>query len=296
MSDQQKGWPGEAFILSNATIESTLPVLRRYLFLVAGMRSSVVLAWETLFAFLFIGAINLLRGRPTDLFKKENLGNLVVAAAIFGVFFPLLTFVGLEYTTAGNVAVILTFEAFTSFLLFNVFLRKPIIRAHLFGALLMMIGALIVLSPNLEAFHAGDFIIVLAVMLPPFGNLFTERLKGKVSPEQILLFRTSVATPFFFILAILSGESLVVPGPRIWLILVITGALCLGAGKILWIEGINRIGTLKAASLANVKPVLTLPFAFWILGERPLYTQLLALPFAILGVYLLKRPVVVKPA
>ena len=155
----------------------------------------------------------------------------------------------------------------------------------------MLLSAVIILLPNFTEFHKGDFLILLAVMIPPLGNLFQKKAREKIGSEGILLFRSLVAVPVLFFLATLFGSLSAPSTMNVWLILLANGVLYFGLSKIFWVEGIHRISITKSSALNSVAPALTLLFAFLLLGNIPTLVQLAAIPPAILGVYFLTRPV-----
>lgn len=153
----------------------------------------------------------------------------------------------------------------------------------------MLIGAGIVLYPNVSQFRLGDFLILGAAMIAPLGNFFQRKARSMVSSESILFVRSLSAVPVAFLLAYLFGENLlsVHISSSLLILLVINGIFLFGLSKILWIEGIHRISIVKASALASIAPFFTLLFAGIILNEMPTVWQLLALIPISVGLVLL---------
>ena len=278
---------GEFSALSSGILNSLFPVIAILSFISVGPITS--LAWTTLFSLIFFIIVAALRHTWVNIFDKEIFLPMIGATVIVGIVFYALFYFGLKYTSAGNASIIATLEIFFSFLFFNVWRKEFIDRKHLAGAGLMLFCAIIILSPNFTSFHVGDFLILLAVFIVPFGNLFQKQLRSKISSDQILLFRTLVATPVLFLLAYFSGESLLLPMNGTLLVILVNGLILFGLSKILWVEGIYRIGVTKSISLASVSPVFTLIFAFLLLKNVPTLAQIIAVPVAMLGIYFLTR-------
>lgn len=278
---------GEVMVTIGALLWSLFPILT--ILSLSGLAPILSLAWTTLLSLGFFLVIATVRKSWVNIFKKEILVPLFMVAGLTGVLYYCFFFTGLQYTSAGNAAIIGTFEILFTFLFFNVWRKEQISGLHILGAVSIFISAMIIFAPNFVTFHIGDFFILAAVTAAPVGNLFQKKLRGLMSSEQILLYRTVIATPFLFIMAFLLGETFTFPTGSMWLILAINGVILFGLTKILWVETIFRIGVTKAIAMSCVSPLFTLLFAFVILQEAPTLIQLVSVPFAVAGVYLLTR-------
>ena len=280
---------GEVTIFSSAVLWSLFPILTILSF--SGLPPMTSLAWVTFLSLLFFLCIALVRSSWVNIFKKDILFPLLGATLITGILYYVLFFFGLQRTSAGNAGILGTLEILFSFLFFNVWRKEFIDRKHIIGAIFMLLSAAIILSPNLSHIQIGDFFILGAVFIVPLGNHLQKQLRKKMNSEQILFYRTLLATPALFLFVFLLGETIKVPTSEMWPVLLISGIVLFGFTKILWIESIHRIGVTKSISLSSVGPAFTLLFAFLILKDVPTLVQLLAIPLAILGVYFLTRPI-----
>lgn len=279
---------GESSVISMAVLWSLFPILTILSY--SGLPPITSLAWTTLLSVFFFLILSLIRSSWENVFKKEILLPLLGVTFISAILFYLLFFFGLKYTSAGNAGLIATFEMLFSFLLFNIWRKEFISKKHIMGIILMILSAIVILSPNFTQVQIGDFLILGAAFVAPFGNLLQKQLRTKINSEQILFYRSLLATPILFLFAYVLGETITFPTSNIWIVLLINGIVLFGLTKILWIEGIHRIGVTKSISLASIGPVFTLLFAFLILKDIPTTVQMIAIPLAILGVYMLTRP------
>jgi drug/metabolite transporter (DMT)-like permease len=279
---------GEISIMSSAILWSLFPVITILSY--NGLDPITSLAWATFFSMLFFLAIAIARSSWINIFRRDILLSLLAVALIQGIFFYILYFTGLTSTSAGNASIIATSEILFTFLFFNIWRKEYIDIKHIAGAIFMIISAITILSPNFIEFRPGDFFILGAMAIAPVGNMFQKRLRKNMNSEQLLFFRTLIATPALFIIAYAFGENVAIPTGNIWWILLINGLILFGLTKILWIESIHRISVTKAISMGSVSPIFTLFFAFLILGDHPTTIQIVALPISILGIYLLTRP------
>lgn len=133
------------------------------------------------------------------------------------------------------------------------------------------------LYPNIHSFRGGELLILAASAIAPFGNLFQQRARKKVSSESIMFLRSMISAAVIFLLIIIIRPDFSYTGLKSsWIILLINGILLLGLSKILWIEGIHRISVMKANALNSISPLLTLIFAWVFLQNFPTIWQILS--------------------
>lgn len=279
---------GDVIILAEAFLWGLFPVVT--ILTLQNVSSLISLAWSTLFAALLFAIVLTVRRNWKELKNKEAIGDILLTTLIIGVIYYICYFIGLRYTSAGNASLIAQTEIFFSFLFFNVWKKEQLSAMHIYGALLMVLGAVIVLYPNTKEFRIGDLLILGASCIAPLGNFFQRRARTKVPSEAILFIRSLVGAVVIFILAYLTGAGAPssIP-PKTFIFLIINGFFLLGISKLLWIEGIHRISVTKANALNSITPLLTLLFAWLLIGTVPSHLQLLAFIPLALGVVLLSR-------
>jgi drug/metabolite transporter (DMT)-like permease len=289
-----KNKQGEILIFTETLLWSLFPVITILSF--TNLSPITSLAWSTLFATMFFALVKSYKKNWSELLNQDALKDILLVSFIIGILFYTLFFSGLKYTSAGNASIIALFEVFSSFLFFHMWRRDHIPKEHIFGAIFILIGAIIVLSPNFTEFRVGDILILSATLVAPVGNFFQQRARKLVSSETILFVRSLIATPFLFGMTYLLKEtSTLFDLKQAIVIILINGFVLLGFSKILWVEGIHRISVTKANALASMGPLLTILFAWIILSDLPTVWQLSSVFPMILGVILLstnKKPVV----
>lgn len=248
----------------------------------------VSLGWSTLFAAAFFAVMLTVRRRWHELKDMQGLRYSLLTGLFIGVLYYAFLFWGLKLTSAGNASIIALMEVFFSFLLFNVWRREYISGRHVFGAVLMLAGAGIVLYPNFSHFQTGDILVLIGTAFAPFGNLYQQKARRIVASETIMFVRSLVAGIFILGLAYLVRDSFALAGFRssLWFLLI-NGFILLGFSKVLWIEGIHRISVTRALILSDVGPLFTLFFAWLILNQRPTVWQVAAFIPMFLAVILL---------
>lgn len=279
---------GEVIILGEVLLWGLFPVVT--VLSMKNVPTLLALAWSILFAAVFFALIlSIKRGWP-ELKNKEAIRDILFATLILGVLYYVLYFSGLRYTSPGNASLIALTEIFFSFCFFNVWHKEFVTREHIIGAVLMVLGAVIVLYPNIHGVQIGDLLILAAAFIAPLGNYFQRRARKAVASETILFIRSSISMLAIFLLAYFTGTNFAdVDLKKVIVFFVINGFILLGLSKFLWIEGIHRIGVMKANAISGFAPLVTLLFSWILLNTAPTKFQLLAFLPMILGMFMLSK-------
>lgn len=226
---------------------------------------------------------------------KELTNPLLLRYALFitlatAVGFYGLYFLGLTYTTPNTASIIGLFEVCTSFLFFNVFHKESFSREHTLGAILMIVGACLVLFPKgVAGINSGAVLILLATFCAPLGNKFQQKARKIASGETIMFLRNALAAPCFLILAILFKQTSMI-GPVTTIIAVsffVNALLVFGMSKLFFVEAIHRISVTRVIALGSMAPFLTILISWIFFGTRPELLQITALIPLSLGVLFL---------
>lgn len=280
---------GEFLMLALALIESWFPILSivsmAYIGALHTYTYSLVIA---LFFFIILMAK---RDRFKELKNKAAYKDLLLTSFWITLLFTLV-FIGMQYTTAGNMAVIIFLQLLFSYLYFNVLGKEKMDKLHLIGAGIMGFGALIILIPDDLTFNKGDLLILIAAAIAPVANLYQKRARNYCSSETILGFRTVVGLPFIALLAYYfepatTYDNFISALPSLLLI----GILVYVVSKIMWIEALHRISITKVSAMMGLVPMMTLFFAYLYLNEVPELRQILGIIPVLIGGYLLTKPV-----
>ncbi len=275
-------------MLMLTVIESWFPILSLFSMALIGAMYSFALSIciaTVLFLLLVV-----YKKKVPELFQKDARKDLLLTTFFINLLF-VLVFLGLQYTTAGNMAVIIFLQLLFAYLYFNIFGNDTLSLMHTAGAVVMGMGALTILVPDNLSFNKGDLIILIAAAIAPFANLYQKRARSYVSSESILAFRNIVALPVLLLIAYLSEplpttENLLKALPYILAI----GVLVFGLSKVLWIEALHRISITKISAMLALSPLFTLLFAYFALNEVPGLRQLLGMIPILIGGYLITRP------
>ncbi len=279
---------GEILMVGLAILESWFPI-----FSIVAM--SYIGALHTYTYSLFIALIFFIilmfkRDRFKELKNKEAYKDLLLTSFWITSLFAFV-FIGMRYTTAGNMAVIIFLQLLFSYLYFNLFGKEKMHTLHLWGAFIMGIGALIILIPDELIFNKGDLLILVAAAIAPIANLYQKRAREFCSSETILGFRTFVGLPFIALMAwafepAVEYDAFVAALPS----LLFIGILIYVVSKIMWIEALHRTSITKLSAMLGLVPMMTLIFAYFYLHEVPELRQVLGIIPILVGGYLLTKP------
>ncbi len=280
---------GELLMVGLALLESWFPILS-----IASMSHIGALhtyTFSLIIALVFFIAIMIKKERFSELKNADAYGDLLLSSFWITVLFTFV-FIGMQYTTAGNMAVIIFLQLLFAYLYFNVIGKEKMQILHTIGAVTMGIGALIILIPDEMSLNKGDLLILIGAAIAPIANLYQKRARKRCSSETILTFRTVVGLPFIAFLAWWLEPSVSLDGfinalPYLFII----GTFIFVLSKIMWIEALHRISITKVSAMMALVPVMTLFFAYLYLKEVPEFRQLLGIIPVILGGYFLTREV-----
>jgi drug/metabolite transporter (DMT)-like permease len=278
---------GELYAIVIALLESLFPIITVY----------ILVSIEPIFAYglsimvsnvIFVSMI-LYQETWSEFLVKEAWYDLLWLTLYITTLF-ILMMIGLKYTTAGNVAVIISMQLFFSYLYFNLFGVEKMRATHSFGALLMGIGAIVILFPEEFTLNKGDILVFIAAMVAPLVSKHQQKARLYVSSKTILAFRNIVALPFVFGLAfymenIPSMEDIA----EVWVYIFLNGLLIFVFSKVLFVEALNLISITKLFALLSFIPLFTLVFAYFMLNEAITLVQFLGILPIIMGSYLITK-------
>ncbi len=243
-------------------------------------------ALSIIIAAIFFAVMLTIQKRWSEIKTFSVYKDIFLATFFLGMIYYGLLFIGIQKTTAGNTSIIMLMEIFFAMVILRLWQKEKLTKNRIIGAILMVIGALVILLQNATLnMNSGNLIILIAMIFPPFGNYYMQKARKKVSSTFIMFFRSLLSGLFLMIMALLLE-----PIPSVDLIskssifILINGLLLLGFSKIFWIEGLHRIPITKAVSFIAIDPALTLIFAYFILKEVPTSWQILGFIPIFIGV------------
>ncbi|KKW40107.1 hypothetical protein A2424_01440 [Candidatus Peribacteria bacterium RIFOXYC1_FULL_54_13] len=283
----------EAFVLGSAAIGGGFPIIANQAvrvfpaFAFAGM-SAVVGACSHLLL-LLVGRTQLPR------ISRQMWVDLMGVALCNSVFALVFIFLGTQYTSGINTALLMQSEMLFSFLVFTFLFGERAAKKEYAGAFLVFLGTVCILYNGSFAFNRGDLLIILGTVFYPFGNRFAKRALLHLPASFILMFRCAVSAVVFLTLSVLFGDfSLrVLPAARTyWWLIVLYGVVVLVGSNLCWYRGLRALSLTKAVSIILSSPVFSLLFAAVFLKEIPTMYQIIGFVVTLAGLSVLisRRP------
>lgn len=285
----QKEREGELLMLGLSVIESWFPILSILSMAYIGALHTYM--YSLIIALFFFFILMFKRKRFSELKNRAAYKDLLLTSFFITTLFTFV-FIGMRYTTAGNMAVIIFLQLLFAFFYFNILANEKMDRLHLIGSVVMGVGAIIVLIPQELTLNKGDLFILAGAAIAPFANLYQKRARQFCSSETILTFRTVVGLPFIAALAYYLEPAVSYPAfIQALPYLLIIGIAVYVVSKIMWIEALHRVSITKVSAMMGLVPLMTVVFAFLFLGEVPSLKQGLGLIPILVGGYILTRPI-----
>jgi drug/metabolite transporter (DMT)-like permease len=280
---------GELLMVGLALLESWFPILS--IVAISHIGALHTYAFSLFVSLLFFMIIMKQKNLFVELKNSKAYRDLLLTSFWITTMF-VLVFLGMQYTSAGNMSVIIFLQLLFAYLYFNIFGNDKMDRVHTFGALIMGVGAMIILFPNELVLNKGDLLILIAAAIAPIANFYSKRTREHCSSETILGFRTLFALPVVSLFAWIiepeiSSKNIYEALPYV----VLIGLLIFGVSKIMWMEALHRVSITKISAMMALVPMLTLLFAYFYLAEVPEVRQIFGILPVLVGGYLLTKPI-----
>jgi len=279
---------GMTCLLLNVLLAGIFPVIGKLA--LNKLDPITVLVYGTFFAAIYFALIVTLKREWYQLKSIESKVDFFWAVVIIGFLYQLFYFWGLNKTSAGNAAIIALAETFFSYLFFHIWKKENFSLIATIGAIFIILGVSVILSPNFDGFHLGDIFILSAAAVAPLGNYFQRKVREKTSGNILMLARSFFSFLVFLLIHISfpvykSGTDVIKMLP----LLLINGILMLGIMKSLWIEAIHSVNVIKANAVGSISPIITLVIIWLFMNAAPTRSQVLSLIPIIAGLLIINH-------
>jgi drug/metabolite transporter (DMT)-like permease len=249
-----------------------------------------VLASAVLLAFLWSA------GKPLR-FERRDWPALVALGLVGNTFYQVLFIVGLDWTLAGNAALLLgASPVFVTLLSAGVRHEEPS-RAAWSGLALSSAGVVLVVLGGAHAVRfgaatwRGDLTLLFAAIAwagYTVGSSGLIRRYGALAVTAGTLWMGTVGLVLVGVPS-LAGQSWDSIRPGAWLGLVFSGCLSIAVAYFIWYDSVERVGSSRTAIYSNTVPVAALLIAWITLGERPTWLHVAGTAAILGGVALVRR-------
>jgi drug/metabolite transporter (DMT)-like permease len=217
----------------------------------------------------------LLQRRPAE---ERRLGPdrwLLLGMAFSGVavFSPVL-YLGLRFTTAVNGTLINGLGPLITAAMAALLIQESMSWRRLGGALAALVGVAIVISGGSVTFwrtmevNVGDLIVLAAVTLWAVYSVLGQRVMRHRSALSATAFSAFLALPFLVLGAAWETQTLPMNlGPQLLPFVVYIAIAPTVVGFVSWNEGVQRLGSSRAAVFYNTLPLYGALFGYLLLNE-----------------------------
>jgi len=248
-------------------------------FLLQGLSVTMMLALRLALAALCLLPFVFLKRKELHLTRKDIM-QLAILAFLGFVLNKLLEFGGLAFSTASDVALLITGESLFTAALSWFLLREPFKRSALISLLIGFFGVYLIveqgLLPNLPAGGGiariiGDLLVVLALLSEAFYTVRGKSLLARHNP--LLVTASAIVGSMFFWGPVAGWEVLHSGWPHLdllsWLALSWLAIMATAVAYLAWFQGLRKVDGSLAASTLFVQHLLATPLAVVLLHDHP---------------------------
>ncbi len=253
-------------------------------------------ALSTLLAALASFTYAALSGKLRELRKKESYASLLMITLCIVIIPYTLLFIGSSKTSGINTSLLLLSEIIFT-LMFTPLIGEKTTIEKTIGASCVFVGGLLILYNGKFQLNTGDLLVISSTATYPIGNYYSKKALYQVSAPIILFVRFSLGGLFMFALTVFAethSRALHIIAID-WPILLFTGLILLGVGKIIWYEALARLDISKAISLSMTFPLFSLLLLIAIFKEAMSQYQWIGTMIMFVGVFFSVRRSSVDP-
>jgi drug/metabolite transporter (DMT)-like permease len=240
---------------------------------------------------LFVRRFHWMPVARRDWMKLLGLG--VLANVIYQAAFV----AGLNLTTSGNAAVLLSTSPLWTVWLDARINKQPITAGMIWGMLLSLCGVVLIIAGSGKevtiggAALKGDLICLGAAALSGLANTLQRPFLLRYGVPQVSLILILIGAGGLTLLAVPSAlqTSWISVHWSYYAAVLASGAFSIAIGSLFWNRGIKELGPGQAANFNNLIPVLAFVIAYFALGEKLYLTQFIGAAITIAGVWYARR-------
>lgn len=226
---------------------------------------------------------------PTRLkqFTRQDWISLGIIALLSGAIAPGLIFAALDNTNVTNVVLIGRLEPPVTLALSIWLLRSPVNLWTIAGSIVSFVGVAITallassqstmtMMGGLIHLGKGELQIAIAALLLAVATVLSKLKLQQVPLGFFSLFRTTIGTIIFFVLAhYLYGSQHFAEAfsPFLWGWMLLYGAIIVAAGQLFSFAGLKNASVAEITFTNSIQPLAAIAFAYLILREVPTSPQ-----------------------
>lgn len=203
----------------------------------------------------------------------------------------------LVYSTASNVAILLSSCPLLTALLLSIFYKSErLSKKQIFGSLLAFLGMVMVVLNGQLILHLnprGDALAIGAAVCWAFYSLFMKRVMHKYSSwfisRKVFFYGLLTILPYYALVSPLNTDVSILTRPVVYGNLLYLGAVASMFCYIMWNWTLSKLGAVKATNYLYLQSLFTMVFASLILHERITWMAIAGAAILILGMIRAER-------
>jgi drug/metabolite transporter (DMT)-like permease len=231
-------------------------------------------------------------------FARGDWWRLLGLGLIGNTCYQLLFINGIDHTTAGNSALLLSTTPVFVSLIGRVLGIERIEKSawvgiffSLAGIFMVVIGSGKELGLTKESI-GGDILVLISALIWSLNTVLSKPMLSRYSALKLTALAMVAGTPFIVLFSIpqLLAQNWAAVSWQGWLGLLFSGSMAVALAYIIWNSGVSKVGGARTAVYSNLSPVIAAIFAWLTLGEAITAFMVLGAAMIFLGIYLTRRP------
>lgn len=221
--------------------------------------------------------------------------NIFLFAMLTAFGYQVLFLVGIDSTSAGNTALILSAIPMWIAVLSYFFLKERLSFGAWVGLTIAVTGVLVVTLSKSQLSSqnntlGGNLLVSLAALCWAIGSVWSKPMMKNISPIALTFYSIALTLPLHFLIV----PNLVVEignafsDPLLLTALVYSGVFSTGVASALWNVGVKQVGPSHAAGFQNLVPLIALAASWVLIGEIPFALQIAGGVLIIAGLVILR--------
>jgi len=203
----------------------------------------------------------------------------------------------LVYSTASNVAILLSSCPLLTALLLSIFYKSErLSKKQIFGSLLAFLGMVMVVLNGQLILHLnprGDALAIGAAVCWAFYSLLIKRVMHKYSSwfisRKVFFYGLLTILPYYALVSPLNTDVSILTRPVVYGNLLYLGSVASMFCYIMWNWTLSKLGAVKATNYLYLQSLFTMLFASLILHERITWMAIAGAAILILGMIRAER-------
>lgn len=226
----------------------------------------------------------------------RQIGMIVVFAFLTGFAYQMLFLLGINQTSAGNTALIMSALPIWTALLAMLLIKERLTGNAWVGLAVALVGTIVVTltvpRTGLQGTSLwGNFLVSAATFSWALGSVWSRPMMNQISPIGLAFCGVALAVPAHFIVCQHAYSELYLFVEDFWLLaaLLFSGGFSTGLAYAFWNYGVKMLGTSHAAVYQNLVPFFALITSWLLIGEVPGWMQLIGGTIILTGLFIMRK-------